>query len=207
MIHFHLFSPSRCTVLTLSDCRECIEPAPSPSFTCNNETGQWEIETLIVPNGETITFETPSLVLGDLTFHPGATAIFKGDHLLFVDGFATISAALILDFGKSKDEGLFSTLVSEKLKSITLISGGSGFQVSSAHLTLAYTGGCTSISGSLNVDHHAEHSHPSKLVVSHIKRKGTGNCHWVWSTLSLIATLATLIIVPLIERYAWKIYD
>lgn len=207
MIHIHLFSPSKCVFLTLFICSECIEPAPTSSFACNNETGQWEIETLIVSTGQTISFESPSLVLGDLTFHPGATVIFKGDHLLFVDGFATVSAALVLDFGKNSEEGLFSTLVSQKLKSITLISSRSGFQVSSAHLSLVYTGGCTSISGSLNVDHHADHTHPSKLVVSHIKRKGTGNCHWVWSTISLIATLATLIIIPLIEKFAWKIYD
>jgi hypothetical protein len=186
---------------------ECIEPSPTSSYACNNQTGIWEIDSLTVYFGESIVFRTPSLVKGDLILQPGATATFKEDNITFVDGFVSVASYLVLDFGNRNDEGLFYKLVSEKLHSITLISGASGFQITSSQLKLLYTGGCTSISGALNLVNHETHEYRSRLVVSHLSKKGTGNCHWVWSLLSFIGAMATLIIVPLIEKYAWKIYD
>lgn len=157
--------------------------------------------------GETVTFESPCLIKNDLTFNTGATAIFKSDGTTFVGGYTTISATVILDLGKKADEGLFYKLISEKLSTMSLINGAGGFQVSSTRLVVSYTGGCTSVTGSLNLLDTDSTEYPASLVVSHLKKRGTGNCHWVWSTISGLAAMATLIIVPLIEKYAWKIYD
>jgi len=157
--------------------------------------------------GETVTFESPCLIKNDLTLLPGSTAVFKSDSTTYVRGYTTISATIILDLGKNADDGLFYKLVSDKMTSMSLISGAGGFQVSSTRLQIAYTGGCTTITGSLNLFDSSSTDYPTKLVVSHLKKRGTGNCHWVWSTISGLAAVATLIIVPLIEKYAWKLYD
>jgi hypothetical protein len=133
--------------------------------------------------------------------------VFKDDNVTFVGGYVSVSASIILDFGNKADDGLFYKLVSEKRHEMVLISGASGFQVSSARFSILYTGGCTSVSGSLNLIERNSQEFSTTLTVSHLKKRGTGNCHWVWSLLSTIAALATLIIVPLIEKYAWKLYD
>lgn len=142
-----------------------------------------------------------------MTLGSGATIIFRDYNSTYVYGKTSITSTLILDMGNSSDDGLFYEFTSLSLKSMPLIKSQEPFFISGTAFFIYYTGGCTKVSGSLDVSHHATAEYPYVLHVSHLKKSGTGNCHWVWSLLSFLSTMTVLIIVPLIEKYAWKVYD
>lgn len=187
--------------------RACIEPPPTPDFSCNNVTGVWTIQSLTVYFGQEVIVSTPSIVLGNLDVQTGAVVTFTNANLLFVLGCTTIAGQINLDFGSSSDDVLFTELITNKPSQMTLISGSQCFQVTSVIFRVYYTGGCTTISGSLNLLETTSADFPYILAVNHIKSTGTGNCHWLWTTLSMVGALVTLIAVPLIEKYVWKLYD
>jgi hypothetical protein len=167
----------------------------------------WQIGELTVHFGEEITFATDSFINGDLVLQPGSKVHFKDENVLFVAGCASVAGTITLDFGKKSDDPLFARLLADKPKHMTLISGSECFQVTSASFRITYTGGCTSVHGSLNLIDSEDEDYPQKLIVSNLSKSGTGNCHWLWSSLSALAAIATLIIVPLIEKFVWKLYD
>lgn len=157
--------------------------------------------------GEQVIFASPSIIYGNLTLSSGATAIFRDYNSTWVQGKTSLASNIVLDFGTSSDDGLFFEFTSLSLKEMPLIYGTQPFFISGTSFNIRYTGGCTKISGSLGILHSAGEEYPYHFRVTHLKKKGTGNCHWIWSVLSLFSTLTVLIIVPLIEKYAWKVYD
>lgn len=166
----------------------------------------WEIESLVAGAGDKVIFASPAVIYGNLTLGSGATVIFRDYNSTYVHGTAFIASSIILDFGASSDDGLFYEYNSLNLKSMPLIWGQEPFYVHGTTFEIRYTGGCTKLSGALGVSYSTE-GFPYLFHVSHISKSGTGNCHWIWSLLSFLSTMVVMITVPLIEKYAWKVYD
>lgn len=185
-----------------------MPPYPTPSFSCNNITGFWESGPLQVFRNEEIVFGSPSIVYGDLHLEPGAIAIFRDYNSTWVKGKSYVSSNIVVDFGKNIETGMYYEFKLYDLKSLALIHSKEQIYITGTTLTLRYTGGCTTMHGSLNHAHNPKHPHyPHTLQIANLSKVGTGNCHWIWTTLSFMAILATLIIVPLIEKFVWKVYD